>query len=49
MNRKGNVFYEDSLCGIIEEIETGYRFSYDLDYINDSNNVRKMFILLSGE
>ena len=37
MNRKGNVFYEDKLCGIIEETETGYRFSYDLDYVNDSN------------
>ena len=37
MNRKGNVFYEDRLCGIIEETETGYRFSYDLDYINDLN------------
>lgn len=37
MNRKGNVFYEDRLCGIIEEIDTGYRFSYDLDYINNAN------------
>ena len=37
MNRKGNVFYEDRLCGIIEETETGYRFSYDLDYVNDLN------------
>ena len=36
MNRKGNVFYEDRLCGIIEETETGYRFSYDVDYVNDS-------------
>ncbi|MDA3953590.1 MAG: HipA N-terminal domain-containing protein [Bacteroidales bacterium] len=38
MNRKGNVFYENRLCGIIEETETGYRFSYDVDYINDSNS-----------
>ena len=37
MNRKGSVFYEDRLCGIIEETETGYRFSYDLDYVNDLN------------
>ena len=37
MSRKGKVYYEDQFCGIIEETETGYRFSYDLDYLNDSN------------
>jgi len=33
MNRKGKVFYKDYLAGIIEEIEIGYRFSYDEEYL----------------
>ena len=37
MNRKGHVFYEDRFCGIIEETDTGYRFTYNLNYINDPN------------
>ncbi len=37
MNRKGKVFYDNRFCGIIEETETGYRFNYDLNYVNDSD------------
>lgn len=34
MNRKGNIFYKDYLAGVIEETETGYRFSYDEEYLS---------------
>ncbi len=33
MNRKGKVFFKDHVAGIIEETETGYRFSYDKEYL----------------
>lgn len=38
MNRKGNVYFEDRFCGILEETETGYRFTYDLEYVNNPNS-----------
>lgn len=38
MYRKGKVLFGDNLCGIIEETETGYRFTYDLEYISNSNS-----------
>lgn len=34
MYRKGKVFYEEHLAGVIEETETGYRFSYDKEYLS---------------
>ncbi len=37
MNRKGKVFFKDRFCGIIEENENGYQFSYDQDYLNDQS------------
>ena len=38
MSRKGNVYYEDQFCGIIEETETGYRFAYDSNYLENSKS-----------
>lgn len=38
MNRKGKVYYEDQYCGIIEETETGYRFTYDSNYVDNSKS-----------
>ncbi|PWD98315.1 HipA N-terminal domain-containing protein [Marinilabilia rubra] len=34
MYRKGKVFYENYFAGVIEETETGYRFSYDKEYLS---------------
>ena len=34
MHRKGKVFYQDDFAGIIEETDTGYRFSYDKEYLS---------------
>jgi serine/threonine-protein kinase HipA len=33
--RKGTVFYNDRIAGVIEEIEEGYRFIYDAGYLKD--------------
>lgn len=38
MSRSGKVYYEDQFCGIIEETETGYRFTYDLNYVENSKS-----------
>ncbi len=37
INRKGKVFFANRFCGIIEETETGYRFRYNQDYLDDIN------------
>lgn len=31
--RKANIFFRDSLAGILEETDTGYRFTYDSQYL----------------
>jgi len=38
MNRKGKVYFEDQFCGIIEETEMGYRFTYDSKYLESSES-----------
>ena len=38
MSRKGNVYFEDLFCGIIEETESGYRFTYDPGYLENSES-----------
>lgn len=38
MSRKGKVYFEDRFCGIIEETETGYRFTYDSGYLESSES-----------
>lgn len=50
MNRKGKVYYEDLFCGIIEETETGYRFTYDSKYVekSDSKAISKTLPLSKG-
>jgi serine/threonine-protein kinase HipA len=35
--RKGNVFYKNSLAGIISENEDGFTFQYHEEYINETN------------
>jgi serine/threonine-protein kinase HipA len=35
--RKGNVYYKNSLAGIIAENEDGYTFQYDDDFLNSSS------------
>lgn len=40
MSRKtGFVFMHDEFAGIIEETETGYRFTYDPDYVSKSGSI----------
>lgn len=36
MNRKGKVFFEDKLAGIIYEDENGYTFKYEESYISQN-------------
>jgi serine/threonine-protein kinase HipA len=36
MNRRGRIYYQDQLAGIISEEEEGYVFTYDLDYIKSN-------------
>lgn len=31
--RKASVFVQDQYCGLLEETEEGYRFTYDDDYL----------------
>ncbi len=31
---KGNVFYKDQFAGVVEETDTGFRFTYDTQYLN---------------
>lgn len=38
MNRKGKAYYRDQFAGIIEETETGYKFTYDQEYLSNDNN-----------
>ncbi len=33
--RKARIFVQDRFCGILEETEDGYRFTYDSDYYRD--------------
>jgi serine/threonine-protein kinase HipA len=37
MSRSGQVFYHDSLAGIITENENGYFFRYDENYLQQSD------------
>jgi serine/threonine-protein kinase HipA len=37
MNRSGQVFYHDSLAGIITENENGYFFQYDEQYLQQAD------------
>lgn len=37
MNRQGQVFFKDKVCGLIEETDDGYTFSYFKDYLNQSD------------
>ena len=31
--RRANVYYQDTLAGTLEELDRGYRFRYDADYL----------------
>ncbi|MCD6565944.1 MAG: HipA N-terminal domain-containing protein [Bacteroidales bacterium] len=50
MNRKGKVSFEDHYCGIIEETDNGYQFSYSPDYLNDplAKAISKTLPLVKG-
>ncbi len=37
--RRAEVYMQDRLAGILEEHDLGYRFSYDPEYLKDSNAV----------
>jgi serine/threonine-protein kinase HipA len=37
MNRKGKVYFREHIAGVIEETETGYRFSYASNYLAMEN------------
>jgi len=34
-NRKGKVYFKDAYAGIIEEVNSSYRFSYDDEYLKN--------------
>jgi serine/threonine-protein kinase HipA len=36
MNRSGNVYVKNVLCGVVYETDTGYTFEYDKAYLNNS-------------
>lgn len=38
MNRKANVFLHERLAGVLAETESGYVFSYDLNYVSDQES-----------
>ncbi len=38
MNRTGKVYYKDKYTGLIEETDTGYRFTYDKEYLENKSN-----------
>ena len=44
-NRTAYVYIEDTFCGTLSEIDAGYKFTYDLDYIN-SNSPRAVSLTL---
>jgi serine/threonine-protein kinase HipA len=35
--RRAEVYTDDTAAGILEETETGYRFQYHADYVNDAD------------
>jgi serine/threonine-protein kinase HipA len=34
MNRRGNVYYDETFAGVIEEDEHGFSFTYDHTYVS---------------
>ena len=38
MNRKGRVYNNGGFAGVIEEVEAGYIFKYDQNYLLDRNS-----------
>lgn len=38
MSRKGKVYFNDYLAGLIEETEAGYKYTYNQDYLSNTNN-----------
>ena len=38
MNRKGKVYYQDQLAGIIEEDNEGFVFTYDQTYLSSKDS-----------
>lgn len=36
MNRSGNVYVKNVLCGVVYETDAGYTFEYDKAYLNNS-------------
>jgi len=36
MNKRGLVYYEDSLAGLIAETDEGYEFTYDTGYMTNA-------------
>jgi serine/threonine-protein kinase HipA len=37
MNKRGLVYYEDSLAGLIAETDEGYEFTYDTGYMTSAS------------
>jgi serine/threonine-protein kinase HipA len=37
MNRKANIFLGNSLAGSLQEIDTGYLFVYNTEYVNNKD------------
>ncbi len=38
MSKKGNVYFMDSLAGVITEDENGFNFKYDEEYLRKKNS-----------
>ena len=37
MSRKGLVYFQDTLAGVLEETDDGYEFTYQADYLENKN------------
>jgi serine/threonine-protein kinase HipA len=37
MSRRGNVYYQDILSGVISETDEGYEFAYNTTYLHSDN------------
>lgn len=44
-NRKAHIYYADNLAGILEEVDSGYRFTYDDRYAQNPDSQPVSLIL----
>ncbi len=47
--RAGEVYYKETLAGVLAESEEGYRFAYDAAYLNEGNPAVSLTLPLRQE